>query len=52
MRVIVQAVSQAQRTTLRGLTDKESMSFLRRLQSALAAGNDLSRALMREAATV
>ena len=46
------AVEAAQRMMLRGLTDKEASELLRLLQKAIAAGNELSRAPLREAATV
>lgn len=44
------AVEAAQRTMLRGLTDKEAKELVRLLQKAIAAGNELSRAPMRHAA--
>jgi DNA-binding MarR family transcriptional regulator len=45
------AVEAAQRIMLRGLTDSEAGEFLRLLRKAIAAGNELSRAPLREAAT-
>jgi len=43
------AVEAAQRIMLRGLTADETGEFLRLLRKAIAAGNDLSRAPLREA---
>jgi|ERR1700736_210470 DNA-binding MarR family transcriptional regulator len=45
------AVEAAQRIILRGLTADEAGEFLRLLRKAIAAGNELSRAPWREAAT-
>ena len=45
------AVEAAQRIILRGLTTDEAGEFLRLLRKAIAAGNELSRAPWREAAT-
>src|SRR5258708_8144278 len=45
------AVEAAQRIMLRGLTASEAGEFLRLLRKAIAAGNELSRAPLREAAT-
>jgi MarR family transcriptional regulator, temperature-dependent positive regulator of motility len=45
------AVEAAQRLMLRGLTADEADAFLRLLRKAIAAGNELSRAPLREAAT-
>ena len=44
LRGIAPAVEAAQRTMLRGLTDREANELLRLLQKAIAAGNQLSRA--------
>lgn len=44
LRGIAPAVEAAQRTMLRGLTDREANELLRLLQKAIAAGNELSRA--------
>jgi DNA-binding MarR family transcriptional regulator len=51
LRSITPAVEAAQRIMLRGLTDKEAKEFIRLLQKATAAGNDLSRAPLRIAAS-
>jgi DNA-binding MarR family transcriptional regulator len=45
------AVEAAQRIMLRGLTADETDKFLRLLRKAIAAGNELSRAPLREAST-
>jgi DNA-binding MarR family transcriptional regulator len=45
------AVEAAQRIMLRGLTAEEAGEFLRLLRKAIAAGNELSRAPLREVAT-
>jgi DNA-binding MarR family transcriptional regulator len=45
------AVEAAQRIMLRGLTASEAGEFLRLLRKAIAAGNELSRAPLREAAS-
>src|SRR6266568_3220628 len=45
------AVEAAQRIMLRGLTADEADALLRLLRKAIAAGNELSRAPLREAAT-
>ena len=45
------AVEAAQRIMLRGLTADEAEEFLRLLRKAIAAGNELSRAPLREAST-
>ncbi len=50
LRGITPAVEAAQRTMLRGLTEKEGRDLVRLLQKAIAAGNELSRAPRREAA--
>jgi DNA-binding MarR family transcriptional regulator len=52
LRGITPAVEAAQRTMVRGLTEKEAKELVRLLQKAIAAGNDLSRAPLRDAATV
>lgn len=46
---ITPAVEAAQRLMMRGLTDAESKELIRLMQKAIAAGNDLSRAPLREA---
>jgi MarR family transcriptional regulator, temperature-dependent positive regulator of motility len=46
---ITPAVEVAQRTMLRGLTDKEAAELMRLLRKAIAAGNELSRAPLRKA---
>jgi MarR family transcriptional regulator, temperature-dependent positive regulator of motility len=51
LRAITPAVEQAQRIMLRGLTDTEAEEFMRLLRKAIAAGNELSRAPLRHAAT-
>lgn len=51
LRAITPAVEAAQRTMLRGLTLKESDELIRLLRKAIAAGNELSRAPLREAQT-
>jgi len=51
LRGITPAVEAAQRTMVRGLTEKEAKELVRLLQKAIAAGNDLSRAPLRDAAT-
>jgi DNA-binding MarR family transcriptional regulator len=43
------AVEAAQRTMLRGLTADEAREFMRLLRKTIAAGNELSRAPLREA---
>jgi DNA-binding MarR family transcriptional regulator len=50
-RAITPAVEAAQRTMMRGLTEKEAKELVRLLQKAIAAGNELSRAPLRDAAT-
>ncbi|MGB8744199.1 MAG: MarR family transcriptional regulator [Xanthobacteraceae bacterium] len=52
LRGITPAVEAAQRTMVRGLNEKEAKELVRLLQKAIAAGNDLSRAPLRDAATV
>jgi MarR family transcriptional regulator, temperature-dependent positive regulator of motility len=51
LRGITPAVEAAQRSLVRGLTDKETAELIRLLRKAIAAGNELSRAPLREAAT-
>ena len=51
LRGMTPAVEAAQEIMLRGLTDKEAKEFIRLLQKATAAGNDLSRAPLRIAAS-
>ena len=50
LRGITPAVEAAQRIMLRGLSEKEAKELVRLLQKAIAAGNELSRAPLREAA--
>ena len=50
-RGITPAVEAAQGVMLRGLTEKESAELMRLLRKAIAAGNELSRAPLRDAAT-
>jgi MarR family transcriptional regulator, temperature-dependent positive regulator of motility len=47
---VTPAVEAAQRIILRGLTERESKELVRLLQKVVAAGNELSRAPLREAA--
>ena len=49
LRGITPAVEAAQRTMLRGLTEKEGADLMRLLRKAIAAGNELSRAPLRDA---
>lgn len=49
LRGIRPAVEAAQRTILRGLTEKEGADLMRLMRKAIAAGNELSRAPLREA---
>jgi DNA-binding MarR family transcriptional regulator len=51
LRKITPAVESAQRTMLRGLSDAEAAELMRLLQKAIAAGNELSRAPLREGTT-
>jgi DNA-binding MarR family transcriptional regulator len=51
LRAIAPAVEQAQRIMLRGLSDKEARELMRLLRKAISAGNELSRAPLRDAAT-
>jgi MarR family transcriptional regulator, temperature-dependent positive regulator of motility len=48
---ITPAVEAAQRTMLRGLTQKEAKELIRLLQKAIASSNELSRAPLRDPAT-
>ena len=50
LRGITPAVEAAQRIMLRGLTDGEAKELVRLLQKAIAAGNELSRAPLRDIA--
>jgi DNA-binding MarR family transcriptional regulator len=49
LRGITPAVEAAQRSMLRGLTEKEGTDLVRLLRKAIAAGNELSRAPLRDA---
>jgi len=49
LRAITPAVEAAQRSMLRGLTEKEGADLTRLLRKAIAAGNELSRAPLRDA---
>jgi DNA-binding MarR family transcriptional regulator len=49
LRKITPAVESAQRMMLRGLSAKEGEELMRLLRKAIAAGNELSRAPLREA---
>ena len=49
LRGITPAVDAAQRSMLRGLTEKEGTDLMRLLRKAIAAGNELSRAPLRDA---
>jgi DNA-binding MarR family transcriptional regulator len=51
LRGVTPAVEVAQQIMLRGLTEREAKEFMRLLQKATAAGNELSRAPLRDAAT-
>jgi DNA-binding MarR family transcriptional regulator len=51
LRGITPAVEAAQQIMLRGLTEKEADELMRLLRKAIAAGNELSRAPLRDAAT-
>ena len=48
LRGITPAVEAAQRAMLRGLTEKEGADLMRLLRKAIAAGNELSRAPLRD----
>ena len=50
LRAITPAVEAAQRIMLRGLSDKEADELMRLLRKAIVAGNELSRAPLRDAA--
>lgn len=50
LRAIAPAVENAQHLMMRGLTAKEATELMRLLRKAIAAGNELSRAPLREAA--
>jgi DNA-binding MarR family transcriptional regulator len=52
LRDITPAVEAAQQIMVRGLNDKEAKELIRLLQKAITAGNALSRAPLREAASV
>jgi MarR family transcriptional regulator, temperature-dependent positive regulator of motility len=52
LRGITPAVEAAQRIMVRGLSEREAKELVRLLQKAIAAGNELSRAPQRDAATV
>jgi MarR family transcriptional regulator, temperature-dependent positive regulator of motility len=52
LRDITPAVEAAQQIMVRGLSDKEAKELIRLLQKAITAGNALSRAPLREAASV
>jgi DNA-binding MarR family transcriptional regulator len=49
LRGITPAVEAAQQSMLRGLTEKEGSDLMRLLRKAIAAGNELSRAPLRDA---
>ena len=51
LRGVAPAVDAAQRVILRGLTEKETKELVRLLQKVVAAGNELSRAPLRDAAS-
>jgi MarR family transcriptional regulator, temperature-dependent positive regulator of motility len=51
LRGVTPAVEAAQRIIMRGLTEKEARELMRLLQKAIAAGNELSRAPLRDGAT-
>lgn len=51
LRAITPAVEAAQRLLVRGLTEKETAELMRLLRKAIAAGNELSRAPLRNVAT-
>lgn len=48
LRAITPAVEEAQRLMLRGLSAKEAAELMRLMRKAIAAGNELSRAPLRE----
>lgn len=49
LRAITPAVESAQRMLMRGLSAKEAAELMRLMRKAIAAGNELSRAPLREA---
>ena len=49
LRGITPAVEAAQQSMLRGLTEKEGADLMRLMRKAIAAGNELSRAPLRDA---
>jgi len=51
LRVIAPAVEAAQHTLVRGLSAKEAVELMRLLRKAIAAGNELSRAPLRDASS-
>jgi MarR family transcriptional regulator, temperature-dependent positive regulator of motility len=51
LRDVTPAVEAAQRIMLRGLTDQDGKELVRLLRKVIAAGNELSRAPLRQAAT-
>lgn len=51
LRGITPAVEAAQRMMIRGLTEKEAAELMRLLRKAITAGNELSRAPLRDGAT-
>jgi DNA-binding MarR family transcriptional regulator len=51
LRAITPSVEAAQEIMLRGLTDREARELMRLLRKAIAAGNELSRAPLRDAAS-
>jgi len=50
LQAITPAVDAAQRTLLRGLNEKEAEQLMRLMRKAISAGNELSRAPLREVA--
>ena len=50
LQAITPAVDAAQRTLLRGLNEKEAEQLMRLMRKAISAGNELSRAPLRELA--
>lgn len=52
LRGMTPAVEAAQQILVRGLSDKEAKELVRLLQKAIVAGNELSRAPLREAAAL
>lgn len=51
LRAITPAVEEAQRLMLRGLSAKEAAELMRLMRKAIAAGNELSRAPLRDTQT-